>query len=303
MLNFEKYMSLKRFGTQETQGIEKGTCYIFPKLDGTNSSVWYNPETGVEAGSRNRHLDETSKGDNAGFCKWAKAQENIKEFLKQHSHLRLFGEWLVPHSLKTYQEDAWKRFYIFDVYDHNENRFLTYEEYLPLIKEFNFDYIPLLYKTENPTEEELIEISKENTFLVTEGIGEGIVIKRYDFINKYGRTIFSKIVTDEFLGRKKDRSKTEVKQQKVVEEEIVNEYCTEAFIKKEYNKMLLELENEGKQWSNKYIGKLLHQIHFELINEEAVNFVFKYKHPIINFRKVGALTTEKVKETLPELFQ
>lgn len=302
MLNFEKYMSLKRFGTQETYGIEKGTCYVFPKLDGTNSSVWYNPETGIEAGSRNRHLDETSKGDNAGFCKWAKAQENIKEFLKQYSHLRLFGEWLVPHSLKTYQEDAWKRFYIFDVYDHNEKRFLTYEEYLPLIKEFNFDYIPLLCKIDNPTEEELIEISKDNTFLVTKGIGEGIVIKRYDFINKYGRTIFSKIVADEFLKRKKEKTKKEVKQQKTVEEEIVNEYCTEAFIKKEYNKMLLELENEGKQWSNKYIGKLLHKIQFELISEEAANFVFKYKHPIINFRKIGVLTIEKIKQTLPEIF-
>ncbi|WP_294402419.1 hypothetical protein [uncultured Clostridium sp.] len=39
-MNFERYMSLKRFGNIEVEGIENGKCYIFPKLDGTNASCW-----------------------------------------------------------------------------------------------------------------------------------------------------------------------------------------------------------------------------------------------------------------------
>ena len=37
---FVKYQHIERFGTQETEGIENGTCYVFPKIDGTNASLW-----------------------------------------------------------------------------------------------------------------------------------------------------------------------------------------------------------------------------------------------------------------------
>lgn len=33
-MEFRKYMHLERFGNDEVQGIELGTCYIFSKLDG-----------------------------------------------------------------------------------------------------------------------------------------------------------------------------------------------------------------------------------------------------------------------------
>lgn len=40
-MEFKKYQHVERFGKKETQGIEKGTVYIFPKLDGTNGVVWF----------------------------------------------------------------------------------------------------------------------------------------------------------------------------------------------------------------------------------------------------------------------
>lgn len=144
MSTFERYMSLKRFGTDEVNGIEFGDCFIFPKLDGTNASCWIKDKT-IYAGSRNRLLDESSQGDNGGFCKWVRNQSNIKLFFEKNPNLRLFGEWLIPHSLKTYRDDSWNKFYVFDVFNDIENRFLTYEEYLPLLEEFNIDFIPLLW--------------------------------------------------------------------------------------------------------------------------------------------------------------
>ena len=68
------------------------------------------------AGSRNRELDETS--NDAGFCKWVRQDERIKACLTENPQLRLFGEFLVPHSIKNYIDTAWKRFFVFDVYDH-----------------------------------------------------------------------------------------------------------------------------------------------------------------------------------------
>ena len=41
--------------------------------------------------------------------------KNLLEYLKANPTHRLFGEWLIPHRLRTYRDDAWKRFYVFDV--------------------------------------------------------------------------------------------------------------------------------------------------------------------------------------------
>ena len=122
---FKEYQHLERFGTTEVAQIELGECYIFPKIDGTNASVWLlNGE--LQAGSRTRHL--TLEKDNAGFLAWAKEQTNLIEYLKENPLLRLYGEWLVPHSLKTYRESAWRKFYVFDVYDDETKTHLPYSE-------------------------------------------------------------------------------------------------------------------------------------------------------------------------------
>lgn len=63
-MDFRKYQHIERFGTSEVEQIEIGTCYVFPKIDGTNSSVWLN-DGELCAGSRNRQLSLES--DNAGF--------------------------------------------------------------------------------------------------------------------------------------------------------------------------------------------------------------------------------------------
>ena len=68
----------------------------------------------------------------------------IHEFLADHPYLRLYGEWLVPHTLKTYQSDAWKKFYIFDVYYDSEHRFMGYEDYRELLEEYDLEYIPCI---------------------------------------------------------------------------------------------------------------------------------------------------------------
>ena len=38
-MEFTKYQHIERLGTTETNGIEMGMCYIFPKIDGTNFRI------------------------------------------------------------------------------------------------------------------------------------------------------------------------------------------------------------------------------------------------------------------------
>ena len=74
-MEFKKYQHIERFGTTEVQNIELGECYIFPKVDGSNGSVWLDNNGDIQAGSRRRHL--TFEKDNAGFYEWVKKQENL----------------------------------------------------------------------------------------------------------------------------------------------------------------------------------------------------------------------------------
>ena len=303
-MEFNRYQHIERFGTDEVDGIEIGKCYVFYKIDGTNGQVYLDKEGNLKAGSRNRVL--TLDNDNAGFYQYVLDNKKIKEYLLKHKNHRLYGEWLVPHSLKTYRYDAWKKFYIFDIALHNDEddseEYIPYEIYKPMLDEAELDYVPPLAIIKNPAEENLYKcLEKTGQFLVEDGKGkgEGIVIKNYDFYNKYGRQTWAKIVCNEFKEtHAKAMGADEINSKKVIEEVIVNEYCTEAFIEKEYAKIV----NDKNGWKSQYIPELFGRVYSELIKEEAWHFVKKFKYPKINFRLLNVLVINKIKLVKSEIF-
>lgn len=297
MQEFKKYQHVERFGTSSVRGIEEGECYVFPKIDGTNASVWF--ENGkIQAGSRKRHL--TLEEDNAGFYAWASQQENLIKFFEMFPTVRLYGEWLVPHTLKTYNETAWRQFYVFDVVEQDSELHMHYEDYKKKLDMFNIEYIPPLCKVKYPTLEGLTSLLEKNRYLIkdNEGVGEGVVIKRYDFTNKYGKQIWAKIVNNEFKFKHKKVMKVgELNERKLVEQDIVDTYVTKSLCEKELAKITIENE-----WESKMIPRLLNTIFFSLVSEESWNFTKKFKQPTINFKTLNQLTARKIKEHLPELF-
>lgn len=301
-MEFKKYQHLERFGNDEVEGIELGKLYIFPKLDGTNAQVWLDDEGNIKAGSRNREL--TLERDNAGFYKFVLENENIKKYLEKHPTHRLYGEFLVPHSLKTYREDAWRRFYIFDVCLDKEDgsvEYIPYDIYKPLVEEFGLDYIPPIVTMTNGSYEYFIRTLDNNTFMIQDGkgVGEGIVIKNYDYYNKYKRQIWAKIVTNEFKEKhKREMGVNNIKIEKVIEQEIVDDYCTAAFIEKEYSKIL----NETGEWDNRKIPMLFGRVFSELVKEETWNIIKKYKNPTINYKTLNALVINKIKTVKSDIF-
>jgi hypothetical protein len=299
-MEFRKYQHIERFGTDEVDGIEIGICYVFPKIDGTNSSVWL--DNGIlKAGSRNREL--TLDKDNAGFYNSIKDDQRIINYLNKHPEHRLFGEWLVPHSLKTYRDDAWRKFYIFDVcLDKYEDdlEYLPYEVYKPLLDEFDIDYLVPLRIVKNGDYETFLKCLEQNNFLIKDGcgVGEGIVIKNYDYYNKYKRQTWAKIVTAEFREKHHKEMGAPITENKMIEEEIIDTYVTEAFVDKEYAKIVTEQNG----WISKNIPMLLSRVFYELINEEIWNILKKFKNPKIDFKILNALTINKIKAVKPEIF-
>jgi hypothetical protein len=301
-MEFKKYQHIERFGTDEVDGIELGECFVFPKLDGTNSSVWLDSEGNVKAGSRTREL--TLEKDNAGFYAYVLEQDNLKQYLIKHPTHRLYGEFLVPHSLKTYRDDTWRKFYIFDVCIDTEGdsvEYIPYDIYQSMLEEFSLDYIPPLAKIKNASYDYFVKALEKNNFLIEDGkgVGEGIVIKNYSFYNKFRRQTWAKVVTNEFKEKHvKAMGCAVLEAEKMIEERIVNDFCTSAFVEKEYAKIVTEKEG----WQSRYIPELLGRVFSELIKEESWNFVKKYKYPKINFKTLNALVIQRIKEVKKELF-
>lgn len=297
-MKFIKYQHVEKFDTIETHGIENGMCYVFPKIDGTNGSIW-NDNGATRAGSRNREL--TVEEDNAGFYQWVMNQKNILKFLSDNPKCILYGEWLVPHTIKYYRDDSWGKFYVFDVM--YEDGYLSYEFYIDLLNKYNIEYIPAICKIKNPTTEKLIDLLDKNIYLIKDGMGtgEGIVIKNYDYKNRFGRATWAKIVKNEF---KEKHSKngmfgiTEIKCKSDIEEKIVEKFVTNSLIEKEYSKIILE----SGGWSSKFIPKLLGIVFYCLIKEESWNILRDFNYPTIDFKKLNGITVKKIKELKPELF-
>jgi len=293
---FQKYQHIERYGTDETENINLGLCYVFPKIDGTNSSIYMNGHE-LTAGSRTREL--SLENDNANFYSTILKDERFIDFFREFENYRLFGEWLVPHSLKTYRDEAWRKFYIFDVINEKEE-YLKYEDYKIILEKYNVDYIPCLAKIENGSYEQFIALLEKNNFLIKDGqgIGEGIVIKNYDFVNRFGRKTWAKIVTSEFKEKHiKEMGATYIIGKKIIEECIIEKYLTSVLIEKTYEKIKLE-----KGWSSKQIPELLNRIFYEFINEEIWDIIKTEKNPKIDFKMLNIFLVKKIKEIKKEIF-
>jgi hypothetical protein len=312
-MRFKKFQHVCRLGTSEVQDVLDGKCYIFPKIDGTNASLWWTIKDGVgelNAGSRNREL--SLDNDNAGFFNWATSQPQAKyisEFFRENPNIRLYGEWLVPHSLKTYRDDAWRKLYVFDVavdipeseitHDSADRvEYLNYDEYSQLLDCYpEIEYIRPLAIITNPTYDMLITQMKKNNYLIKngEGIGEGIVIKNYDKVNRYGRVTWAKIISAEFGEQhRKVMGAPESEGKKMVEDEIAEKYVTKSLC----DKVRAKIELDEGSWESKYIPRLLNTVFHDVVEEESWNFIKEYKNPTINFKTLQSFVYNRVKKLM-----
>ena len=307
-MEFKKYQHIMKLGTDEVDGILNGTVYLFYKIDGTNSQVFLKDDNTLGFGSRNREINLID--DNADFVKETiKNSGEYKELLKvleNNPEYIIYGEWLVPHTLKTYKADSWKKFYVFDILDTKENRYLTYEEYFILLKDCtHINIIPLIAKLENPTEEEIKnKLNDTGNFLCANGLGEGIVIKNYSFVNRFGRTTWAKMLTEDFLSTKKTTREhnREIKNNEcehATEQKIINKYLTFEHISKEYHK-LCETYNEDKLNAS-HTFELLNRVFTEFISDNIEIIIKKEHFPTINFKALKQLSDLKTKEAMNSL--
>ena len=284
-MTFKKYPKIHRLGKEETEGILDGVCYIEEKLDGANASIWIDKRGEITCGSRNRELSE---GFN-GLVDYVKENEPINNLLKDNPQLRLYGEWLVPHTIK-YDETSYRKFYLFDITEvsdgEEEEQYLEKSHTRGLAAEYGIPVPEFHGQIENPTMEQLNEFVGKTTLGAK---GEGIVIRNPWFIDKFGIQRHAKIVSEAFkednvvtFGGNNKHSDT------YWEMYITNKYMTLPRIQKIMNKIQPLVD---KNLDFEHTPRIIHTAYHDLLEEEIWEIAGKVG--VVDFKALKRISSKK----------
>ena len=270
-----------------------GKIYCFPKLDGTNALAWADKDGKIHCGSRKREV--TVEHDNANFMNWFTTDvstEDLRGFLVEHPNLIVYFEWLAgvdgmkqAGNIKQYLDPgAW----VIAVFDSEKSQYINYDEYAKFLDGIYDKIDRPLVVLDKPSYDDLIEVLNSNHYnLPHDVLGEGIVTWNYDFYDQWGNFQVAKIVAQEFYDNKgKAKRERQAETDENVEENIVNAFISSADCEKCKQKVLVALGLEEWNGSNKEIGIFLNMLYTDLIQEEMLSIVRRFKNPVIRFNEL-----------------
>lgn len=277
-MKYKPYPKIQALHKEEVENILDYEAVVQVKIDGANSVVYLNDGL-VRCGTRTRELplDE----DFRGLQTYINAHEWIKDFLEQHPDTILYGEWLVKHSI-NYTQDHYNKWYLFDVYENGE--YWTQDKVGQLAKTLDVEY-PIVYGTGKFTLAEL------DAFVEQEWLGhknEGVVIKPFDYVNKFGDRPYAKRVSQAFKEQNAIVFGGNDKHSDAYwEQYVTNKYCTIATLEKNLNKIAPEVGRLGKEHTSRVANTCVHDTWTENAWE-----IFK-KVPKLDFKKTQNLMMRK----------
>ena len=291
-MQFRKYEKIHRLGKDEVQGILNGTCSITEKIDGANLSIWLGDGGEIRVGSRNNDLTANGNEFN-GAVAYCNSHEGIKNLLIAYPRYRLYGEWLVRHTL-NYNNMAYKKFYLFDIYTE-EDGFFHQSRVQTLAEDFGIEVVPDLGEFENPTIERLNKMIEGASALGEKK--EGIVIRNMNFKNTFGDMCYAKLVREDF---KEDNGIVFGGNNKYSdcywEMYICNKYIDVARVQKIINKIQPEI---NEKIDMKHIPRIIETVYHDLITEEAWEIAKKAKK--IDYDILKRVCQKKAKQVFVDI--
>jgi hypothetical protein len=286
MTQFKAYPKIHRLGKEETDGILDDTFTIQEKIDGANVSIWMDTDTlEVKCGTRTRELPPDDSFN--GFQEAVRANPAIEQWLGDHKGLRLYGEWLVKHTI-TYPDDAYRKIYLYDILDEAMNVFLSQEAVAEAAETMSLQY-PIVFATDVQLEEHAIREFVGKSGIPTAANGEGVVLKNVEFKNKFGDPVYAKVVTEHFkesnaivFGGNNKHSDS------YWEMYIVNKYATLGRVQK----IMMKLQTvTDHKLDMKETVQIAGTCYHDMVTEECWD-IFK-KVPIIDVKRLQRLAYKK----------
>ena len=216
---------------------------IQEKFDGSNASFRYDVETGkLVAFSRRQTLNPL---DNtlSGFYNYIQSL-NADEF-KDYPDYVVFGEWSGARNAIIYYPECTKKWYVFDIYDVNEQVYLQQSEVKKFAEEHGLDYINTYYV--GP----FISWDHVMSFMGTSAYGdiqEGIIVKNQTKLNNPNTRLpfVVKIVGEKFHEIKKTNHAKKVVDPKKLQERAAAQELTESIVtRRRVEKELYKMRDDG----------------------------------------------------------
>lgn len=287
---FRHYGKIHRLGREEVEGILVGKVAVQEKVDGANTSIWVGEDGKIHKGSRN---NDVTGGTFNGFCEYVDNHDGINKLLKLNPNFRLYGEWLVKHTV-SYKETAYKKFYLFDIYHNDAHEWFDLEHVKEVASDFGIDAVPFHGYFENPTIEQLTAFVGKTEF---GDRGEGIVIKNLDFVNSFGDMCYAKIVTESFkedngvaFGGNNKHSDT------YNEMYVVNKYMTLARVKKVMDKIQPQV---NEKLDMKHIPRIIATCYHDMLTEEIWDIQGRIHK--IDFITLKRISDKKAKQVFVDI--
>lgn len=193
-MEHKKYKKIVNLRTKYQESFNKGDKVVIQeKIDGSNGSLLYDGNK-MHAFSRRLPLDEFNNLN--GFWQYAQTVKKVEEL----KGLRLFGEWLVKHTI-PYSKDAYDRFYLFDVYDDSTNEYLPQEKVVEVSKLLDIPLAEVFYEGEFESWEHAHSFVGKSALGES---GEGVILKNQDRLNdpNWKNPFYIKLVVPSFQERK-----------------------------------------------------------------------------------------------------
>lgn len=292
-MKFKKYPKIHALHKEECVGMLTGKCHIQEKIDGANASIWMHEDGTIHCGSRNNDL--TVKGDGFnGFVDYVNNHEGIKSLLNENPSYRLYGEWLVRHSI-GYSEASYKQFYLFDIEVVDE--MLPLEHVYANAEIYKINTAHYFGEYLNPTLEQIKELAGTSVLGVR---GEGVVIKNFDFINMFGDKQYGKYVTQEF---KEDNAITFGGNNKYSDTYHEMYFVNELLTLPRVQKVCHKLESELGKLDMKHTPRILNTVYHDVITEEGWTIATKMSKSTtpFDFKSFKKLCDRKTKQIFVEI--
>lgn len=296
----KKYMDIVRLGHKVTFGVlnEGDDIIIQEKLDGANASFRRDGDI-IRVYSRNNELSE--ENTLRGFYTWVQTNIDVASLEEDEVYI---GEWLVKHKI-DYGENL-KKFFLYDVYITSTHEYAHYSLVDAVASSLGIPVAPRFYVGKYQSFEHLQSFVGRTDLGGKLGeieTGEGVVVKNYDYKDRYGRQVFVKLVTDAFREIQSQKAPKNPNRPQTVESEFVSTYLTEARVEK----MIHKLVDEGildEAFGIEDIGTILknlgNRIKDDLLKEELDSLPKDYEEKELG-RAIGKLLPTQVKNIINKL--
>lgn len=205
MKEIKKYTDVIRYGKSGTQDVIKEGDYITitEKIDGANASFCIDIESslGVSCYSRNQALSEDNRL--RGYYDWI--LNNIVPVKdKLNPSYRYIGEWLVSHKV-VYKQEAYYNFYLFSIWDEESDQYVHDDIVKREAIRLGLKTPEYFYEGEYISFEHLMSFVGKSNLTLDPDTGEGIVVKNVNYLDRYGKQMFVKLVSEKFAEVQKQK--------------------------------------------------------------------------------------------------